>query len=61
MKVGDLVKVRPHITSNGALLARMRQGILVHNHGDGYHSVVLDNGVRIMTAYANLEVISESR
>ena len=61
MKVGDLVKVRSHITTNGVLLTRPRQGILVHNHCDGYHNVVLDNGVRIMTTYANLEVISESR
>tara|TARA_B100000085_G_C18319099_1_gene421528 strand:+ start:135 stop:320 length:186 start_codon:yes stop_codon:yes gene_type:complete len=61
MKVGDLVKVRSHITSNGILLTKTMQGILIHNHGDGYHNVVLDNGVRIMTAYANLEVISESR
>jgi len=66
VKVGDLVKVRlpndrPHITSNRVLLTKSVQGILVHNWGDGNHSVVLDNGVRIMTSYANLEVISESR
>ena len=46
MKVGDLVKVRSHITTNGVLLTKTVQGILVHNHGDGYHNVVLDNCVR---------------
>ena len=61
MKVGDLVRVRPHITSNHVLIAKSVVGFLVHNHGDGYHNVVLDNGVRIMTAYANLKVISEGR
>ena len=61
MRVGDLVKVRSHITANGVLLTKSVQGILIYRHGDGYHNVVLVNGVRIMTAYANLEVISESR
>jgi len=61
VKVGDLVNVRSHITTNQILLTHTRQGILVHNHGDGYYNVVLDNGVTIMTAYANFEVISESR
>jgi hypothetical protein len=61
VKVGDLVKVRSHITTNGVLLTKSEHGILVYRHGDGYHNVVLDNGVRITTAYANLEVISASR
>ncbi len=61
MKVGDLVKVRSHITTNGVLLTKSVQGILIYRHGDGFYNVVLDNGVRIMTAYANIEVISESR
>ena len=61
MKVGDLVKVRSHITTNEILLTRSCQGIIVHNHADGYYNIVLDNGVRIMTAYANFEVISEGR
>ena len=61
MKVGDLVKVRSHITSNGVLLTKSVQGILIYRHGDGFFNVVLDYVVSIMTAYANLEVISESR
>ena len=61
MKVGDLVKVRSHVTTNQILLTHTRQGIVVHNHADGYYNVMLDNGVIIMTAYANFEVISEGR
>ena len=61
MKVGDLVKVRSHITTNGVLITMPAIGFIIYRHGDGFYNVVLDNGVRIMTAYANLEVISESR
>ena len=61
MKVGDLVRVRSHITSNRVLLRKPRLGILVCRRDSGYHSVVLDNGVRITTPYANLEVINGSR
>ena len=61
MKVGDLVRVRPHITSNHVLIAKSVVGFLVYRRDTGYHSIVLNSGVKITTAYANLEVISEGR
>ena len=67
VKVGDLVKVKMHIANTYDAGGKM----LIHNspvgvvisrlNGDGYYDVMLNNGTVIFTAYANLEVISESR
>ena len=72
VKVGDLVHVRPHIANTWSA-ARTRDGrkillvdgatgvVISRLNGEGYYDVMLNSGKVIFTAYANLEVISESR
>ena len=70
VKVGDLVSVRPHIANAKSphtlntkmLLIDGSMGVVISKlNGNGYYDVMLSNGKVIFTAYANLEVISESR
>ena len=61
IKVGNLVNIKPHITGNRVLVMSTSLGIVTSAlKGHGYYEVILDNGVKIMTSYANLEVVSEN-
>ena len=66
LKVGDLVLVRPHLTANAVNVVVTDVGLVVSNAeplpcGSGFYDVLLSNSVRVVTTYANLEVISGNR
>lgn len=69
IKVGDLVNIRPHLAgdahsgeSNSVMILESKVGIVKSRlNGNGYYDVLLNNGKVVFTAYANLEVINESR